>query len=143
MTKQLVSSDPPDAASSTTIALGKFAFEALGGGDDPPENVSRRLVRAIHTYLTDGGTNQTAWAYPALLQERERNETIEMDLLVEDSLWRSLEAEARRRAVSVPQLVTHAALYYAAEQDRGRIAQRILDDIAAKESTARDDSGHI
>ena len=136
MTKQLVFSEPSDAISNTTLALGRFAFEALGGGDGPPENVSRRLAEAIHAYLTDDDTDRTARAYPALLQERESNETVEVDLSVRDSLWRSLEAEARRRAVSVPQLVTHAALHYAAEQDRRGVAQRILDDLAMHENPA-------
>jgi hypothetical protein len=37
-------------------------------------------------------------------------------------------AEAARQQVSVTQLLEHAALYYAAELDAGRLTERILDE---------------
>ena len=46
-------------------------------------------------------------------------------------LWKDFEGEATRQAVRVEQLAEHAAFYFAAEVDAGRITQRILDDLGS------------
>ena len=51
MKHQLAPASPWDTISNTTVELGTFAFEALGGADNPPADVSRRLLRAIQIYL--------------------------------------------------------------------------------------------
>jgi hypothetical protein len=40
--------------------------------------------------------------------------------------WEALEEEARRQGVTVERLVEHAALYYLADLDSGRVAKRVL-----------------
>jgi hypothetical protein len=44
------------------------------------------------------------------------------------------EAEAGKQGVSAQQLLEHAAFYFAAELDAGRITRRILDDLDATEA---------
>ncbi len=48
---------------------------------------------------------------------------------MDSELWREFEEEAERQGVSVEQLAEHAAFYFAAELDAGRVTQRILDDL--------------
>jgi hypothetical protein len=57
----------------------------------------------------------------------------EFELDVKDDIWSSFEAEAGRQDVSSQQLLEHAAFYFVAELDAGRITQRILDDLEAAE----------
>jgi len=40
--------------------------------------------------------------------------------------WTSLLEEARRQGVSVEELLAHAAMYYLADLDSGRVAARVL-----------------
>jgi hypothetical protein len=58
---------------------------------------------------------------------------VELELDIKDDLWHSFEAEAGRQDVSSQQLLEHAAFYFVAELDAGRITQRILDDLEATE----------
>jgi hypothetical protein len=111
---------------SVTVKLGALAIDALGGKRGRPP-ASEELTRAIHFYLNDTNRPGAGWTYPRFL--RDRNAVgIEFDLSLEDSLWIALEAEARAQGISMAQLLEHAALYYAAEVDAGRVAERILGD---------------
>lgn len=47
-------------------------------------------------------------------------------------LWADFEREAKRQGVPVERLAEHAALYFAADRDAGRVTQRILEDMEAK-----------
>lgn len=114
---------------SLTLRLGALCVETLAGEDGQgSERVPARLVRAVRFYLADKGSNQPGWAYPGFLSDKEV-EGVDLELTVEENLLRALKQEAYRQGVSVSQLAEHAVLYYAAEQDAGRITQRILDDL--------------
>lgn len=56
---------------------------------------------------------------------------VEMEISVDGAVWSSLSQEARRQEVSTDRLLQHAALYYAAERDSGRLTQRIVEDFGA------------
>lgn len=117
------------------IRLGAFAGGMLawkhrrdagtGGGDEPS---SDDVLRVIRFYLKEKGTGGAGWSYPDLLREGRPEEEVEVELEIEDALWREMRAEASRQRVSVTQLLEHAALYYAAELDAGRLTERILDE---------------
>lgn len=112
------------------FAGGMFAWKNLRGkglsnGAHPS---SDDVVRVIRFYLGERGGNGVGWAYPELLREGRPEEEIEVELEIDDSLWRQMEDEAERQHVTVTQLLEHAALYYAAELDAGRLTERILDD---------------
>ncbi len=117
------------------VRLGAFAGGMLawqhqrdaGSGDGAEPNPDD-VLRVIRFYLKEKGRGGTGWAYPDLLREGHPEEEIEVELDIEDSLWRDLRGEAARQHVSVTQLLEHAALYYAAELDAGRLTERILDE---------------
>ena len=117
------------------IRLGAFAGGMLawkqqrdaGSGSGTLPN-SDDVLKVIRFYLKEKGTGGAGWSYPDLLREGRPEEEIEVELDIEDSLWREVRAEAARQHVSVTQLLEHAALYYAAELDAGRLTERILDE---------------
>jgi hypothetical protein len=114
---------------SVTVHLSGFACEAVAGERrSGSEHVPARVIRAIRCYLKDGGTEHAGWSYPHFLPDEKRAENVALRLNVEDELWHSLEAEAERQHVSAEEMVEHAAFYFAAEMNAGRITQRILVD---------------
>ncbi|HEX6781202.1 MAG TPA: hypothetical protein VF125_04140 [Solirubrobacterales bacterium] len=57
-----------------------------------------------------------------------------VELDVADDLWLEFGEEAAGQGVTVDQLAEHAAFYFAAEVDAGRVTDRILDDLEATEA---------
>ncbi len=111
-----------------TVSLSWFAFEALlGEAGKGPEFVSARVVRGIRIYLRDKEFDRPGWAYPAFLRDQEDRGEVEVELYIEEDLWGELEAEAEMQQISVAQMIEHATLYFAAEENAGRITQRILE----------------
>lgn len=117
------------------VKLGAFAGGMLAwkhqrdtdGGNGAPS--SDDVVRAIRFYLKEKGGDSTGWAYPDLLRQGRPEEEVEVELDIDESLWGQMEREAERQHVTVTQLLEHAALYYAAELDAGRLTERILDEL--------------
>lgn len=115
---------------SVSLRLSQPAFEVLNGAETSYSyDAATTLESAIRVYLGDRDTARPAWPYPGFLRGSETQEDVEVELSLDDDLWRSFEEEANRQDVSVPQLAEHAAFYLAAELDAGRITQRILDDL--------------
>lgn len=118
---------------SVSLQLGPLARRALageGGEAEAEESVPLRVERAIRCYLNDKGSAGPGWAYPGFLHEDENGGKGEkMWVSIDDALWSSLEREAVSQGVSAQQMVEHAALYFAAEVNAGRITQRILDEL--------------
>lgn len=117
------------------IKLGAFAGGMLAwkhqrdaGSDDGVLPNSDDVLKVIRFYLKEKGSGGTGWSYPDLLRAGSPEEEVEVELEIEDALWREMRAEASRQRVSVTQLLEHAALYYAAELDAGRLTERILDE---------------
>ena len=117
------------------VRLGAFAGGMLawqhqrdaGSGDGAEPNPDD-VLRVIRFYLKERGSGDIGWSYPDLLREGRPEEEVEIELDIEDSLWREVRLEAARQRVSVTQLLEHAALYYAAELDAGRLTERILEE---------------
>jgi hypothetical protein len=112
-----------------SVGLSQLAFDGLAASDRAAAAV--RLQSAVRCYLGDRGANQAAWPYPAFLRGSEPQVDVKLALEIKDDLWHSFEAEAARQDVSPQQLLEHAAFYFVAELDAGRITQRILDDLEA------------
>lgn len=120
-----------------TLALSRPAFEALAGKDSTGgERVPARMEAAIRCYLGDKGSGRPAWRYPAFLRGSEVQVDVRPEIGVDEELWDSFVSEAEEQQVSVQQLFEHAAFYYAAEIDAGRVTQRIIDGF---ESTGADE----
>jgi hypothetical protein len=113
-----------------TVQLSEFACSAVAGETaSGGERLAARIVAAIRCYLNDKGSGGLRWAYPSFLAEEEAGGEVTLRLAIDDQLWRSLEQEAERQGVTPQRMVTHAALYVAAEVDAGRVTRRILDDL--------------
>jgi hypothetical protein len=119
-----------------TVVLSRLAFEGLTGGTDLPAPVA--LEGALRCYLGDRGSERPAWAYPAFLRGSETKKDAPVELELDRELWSEFEEEADRQGVSVEQLAEHAAFYFAAELDAGRLTQRILDELESGEGGTRD-----
>lgn len=114
---------------SMTVSLGRLASQAIGGGENKGDGqTSARTARAIRCYLNARGSG-AGWSYPSFLDKGRGGEGIRLKLRIEDGLWRSLEEEAERQGIGVAQMLEHAVLYFAAEVDAGRFAERILDEV--------------
>ena len=113
-----------------TVHLSGFACEALaGGGGADKERVPARVIGAIRCYLNDRDAEESGWSYPHFLPQERPAEEVALRLNVDDDLWSSLEEEAERQHVSAEAMVEHAAFYFAAEMNAGRLTRRILADL--------------
>jgi hypothetical protein len=111
-----------------SVHLSEFACRAIAGEGDA-DRVSTMVASAIRCYMDSRDSAGAGWSYPSFSQESEQGAGVEVQLGLDDDLWRSFEEEAERQGVSVQQLAVHATLWFAAEIDAGRITQRIVDDL--------------
>jgi hypothetical protein len=119
---------------SVTVRLSQLAFEALAGeASEGSARAPSRADGAIRIYLSDKGSDAPAWPYPDFLRGSKTQEDVGLELDIDPDLWLQFEAEAEKQGVSTQQLLEHAAFYFAAELNAGRITQRILDDLDATE----------
>jgi hypothetical protein len=115
---------------SVTIRIGEFAYEAISGDEGAPsERIPSRAAQAIRCYLNDKSLSRPGWLYPSRLLDGDQGEEVELQLNIDDDLWRSLEDEAEKQHVPPRRLVEHAAFYFAAEVNAGRATRRILEDL--------------
>ena len=113
---------------TVTVAVGGFGLESLGGRSTrDSESLARPLVQAIRYYLADQGSERAGWLYPSFRRDDHRESTVEVQMEVDDATWEAFSAEADRQEVSTDQLASHAVLYFAADRDGGRIAQRLAE----------------
>jgi hypothetical protein len=124
--------------SRVSIALSELAAGALvGEGRD--QAASTRLESALRCYLGDRETDRPAWPYPRFLRGSEPQRDVEIEFEVPTDLWEEFAEEAARQEVAVEQLAEHAAFYFAAELDAGRVTERIIADLEVGET--RDTAG--
>ena len=120
----------PPVKRHVSLHLGEFTIYALAGEKGPASGqVRSNTVRAIRHYLSDRDTGRADWPCPTFLRDGAGAKGVELDLAVDDALWRSLEQEAERQGVHVRQLAEHAALYFAADRDAGRLTEHALDQL--------------
>jgi hypothetical protein len=121
-----------------TVALSELAVEALAGDPgDAASAPSSGVENALRCYLGDKDAGRAAWPYPDFLRGSESPADVEVAIDVDEDLWHSFEAEATSQGVPVNRLVEHAAFYFAAELDAGRLTQRILEDLDSTEGDER------
>ncbi len=117
------------------VALGGFSLDSLGGAATrQPPTIAASLMQAIRYYLTDRDSSRLGWRCPSfegvgIEGVGQVGSMVEMELSVDGAVWSSLSQEARRQGVSTDRLLQHAALYFAAERDSGRLTQRIAEDL--------------
>ena len=86
------------------------------------------LALAIRYYLTEKDTYAPGWAYPRFRRELIEGEGVRVQITIDDAPWEALQREADRQGVSAERLAEHAALYFAAHLETGRIGRSLLDD---------------
>jgi hypothetical protein len=121
------------------LVLGDFSAEALKSrhADGEEDGLPRSLMLAIRYYLAERDSRRPAWAYPDLRREDPESVgdgRIELEVSLEVAAWKAFREEAERQGVSVDRLAEHAALYFAADLDSGRLSRRILDELAGEET---------
>jgi len=112
---------------SVSIHLSEFAREAVAGEDRDVDRVAAAVVRAVRCYIGSGESGGPGWSYPGFAQADDQDGAVEVSLSIDEDLWRSLATEAERQGASTEEMVVHAALWFAAEVDAGRITQRIIE----------------
>jgi hypothetical protein len=108
------------------VVLGGLALTAIGKGHD---DVGSELALAITFYLSDREADRPGWTYPSFLPAASADSEPTVTVELETQTWDELAAEAERQGVAVDRLAAHAAIYFAAELDAGRITRRILEDL--------------
>jgi hypothetical protein len=124
-------------ARQVIVVVSELAFEALVG-EGAAASAPVKIDSVLRYYLGDRGTKRPAWPYPGFLRGSETRRDKQVALEADEGLWRDFSEEADKQGVTVEQLVEHAAFYFAAELDAGRVTQRILDDFGSTESGGAD-----
>ena len=110
---------------NVTLYLDEFLQEALEEytkeGEGSPSSV---LPTAAHYWLADRHAGRPSWRVPSFPRDRRLAEqTVCVGL--DDDTWRALEEEAHRQDVDADALAQHALVYFLADLDSGRVAERL------------------
>jgi hypothetical protein len=123
--------------SPVEVQLGSLAAHSLAASDDPdPERLALLLPRAVRFYFEERGGERPGWGYPSFLDDggaADRGHPVSLP----DDLWQRLQAEAGRQGVGAEDLLQHAAFYYGAARDEGRLTQRIAEELQREEEGGR------
>ncbi|HET9152609.1 MAG TPA: hypothetical protein VFN85_00670 [Solirubrobacterales bacterium] len=124
--------------SAVQLNLGSLAAHSLAGSEDSDfERLSLLLPRAVRFYLEDrDGGEQPGWRYPSFL-DGAQVDADGREVSLPDELWQQLRAEAERQGVSPEDLLQHAAFYYGAARDEGRLTERIVEELRREEEGGR------
>jgi hypothetical protein len=115
------------------IRLNEMTARALVSGRDPePERLQRILPQAVRYYLDERASGNSGWRYPGFLGVGEDSGRI-WEVPLDSTLWDSLSGEAERQGVHPSQLLRHAAFYFAAARDAGRLTDLIVQSLRAEE----------
>jgi hypothetical protein len=114
---------------NVTLRFGEFTIYALSSEEGTARGrVRSNAIRALRYYLSDRDAGHTDWPCPAFLDVA-ADGGVDVELAIDRALWRSLEREADRQGVSAAQLAEHAALYFAASRDAGRLTKAMLENL--------------
>jgi hypothetical protein len=119
---------------SLTLAMDAFGSEAFAEfAERQGGSVSRVATTAARYYLADPDDDQPGWPVPSSARrvERERPQA-GVRVEVDDATWNALLREARRQGVDIRVLAAHAVLYFMADVESGRVAQRMADAVAER-----------
>jgi hypothetical protein len=97
-------------------ALDRFARRGYGS------NASALRTACLY-YLSDRDTGRPGWRAPRFATGSRRTPGLNVEL--DDETWRELAAEADRQGVLPEALGVHALLYFVADVDSGRLAERL------------------
>lgn len=104
-----------------TLQLDSFGLDAIERHRAGQEDAV--LSTAALYYLSDRDSERPGWRAPRFLRGRELPASD--GFAVDDVTWAALEREATLQGIAPEQLAGHALLYYLADVDSGRLAQRL------------------
>lgn len=120
------------------VRLKRLAARSLAASEDPdPDRLSLLVSQAVRFYLGDRDGEQAGWHYPSFLGESDGGSDGQRQVSLDEDLWQQLQAEAERQEVSPEDLLQHAAFYYGAARDDGRLTEQIADDLRREEEADR------
>lgn len=114
-----------------------MAAKALGVDDSDAGRLSDLLAQAVRFYLGDRDAGQSSWSYPSFLDGGAGAGVGGTTVSLDEELWQQLRAEADRQEAAVEDLLQHAAFYYGAARDDGRLTERIAGELQREEEADR------
>jgi hypothetical protein len=116
-----------------TVRLNEMSARALVSGRDPdPERLRRILPQAVRYYLDDRASGDPAWRYPGFLGVGDGGGEV-WSVPLDPGLWEGLSGEAEQQDVPPDLLLRHAAFYFAAARDAGRLTGLIAERLRENE----------
>ena len=111
-----------------TLTFDQFGWQRLEAevrrdGDETLDDVLSCAAAYLAAELPAGRAASLAPAF----KPGGRGTPHEVRLEVSRDRWKRLEREAERQGVALERLLEHAALFYLADIDSGRLADRVLD----------------
>ena len=114
---------------SVTVSLSPSCIDLLTK-EDREKDPGCRLAAAIAYFLAEDSSEEAGHIYPKFRREEDdRGPARVLSLAISVDLWRRFTTEAERQRVSPDQLLEHAALFFAAQEDAGRVAERFAGDL--------------
>lgn len=113
---------------SVTVSLRPSCIDLLTKeGEDPEGDPGCRLGTAIAYFLAEDSSEVAGHAYPEFRRGKNAaGPSRALSIAIPVDLWRRFTAEAERQRVSPDRLLEHAALFFAAQEDAGRVAELSL-----------------
>jgi hypothetical protein len=121
---------------SMTLRLDSFGRQALSECAAEQRDSASAVVRmASLYYLADRDGGRAAWRVPRFTRPPPATDGFDVDL--DDDTFAALRQEARDQSVEPAQLAEHALMYYLADLDAGRIAERVGGAVDEREKPSR------
>jgi hypothetical protein len=109
---------------SMTLRLDSFGRQALSEFVDERRDSASAVVRTASLYyLADRDSGRSAWRVPRFVRSQPEVDGLEVDL--DDDTFDALRQEATGQGVDPARLAEHALLYFLADLDGGRLAERL------------------
>lgn len=109
---------------SMMLRLDSFGRQALAEFTEERDDSAGAVLRTASLYyLADRDSGRPAWRAPEFV--RSSAEGTELKIDVDDETWAALDGEARAQGIDPELLAQHALLYYLADLDGGKLAERI------------------
>jgi len=129
MTKSNPASNRPGggrARHTLKLTFDEFGWQSLESeARRQNETLDDLLSRAAAYFDAERPTSRAAMRAPSF-KRGGRGIEREIRLEVNRDRWKGLEDEARRQGIPLERLLEHASLFYIADVDSGRVAERIL-----------------
>jgi hypothetical protein len=110
---------------SMMLRLDSFGRQALAEFTEERDDSAGAVLRTASLYyLADRDSGRPAWRVPEFLRSSaEADAGLKVDM--DDETWAALDDEARAQGTDPELLAQHALLYYLADLDEGKLAERI------------------